>query len=880
MRVRAALRLATGFRGRPSQDAELDEELAFHVAQATQHNIDRGMRPQEARRAALVALGGRAQWTEAARDEQRSRWLDDAARDLRYGWAALLRNPGFTAGGVLTIALAIAATTTVFNFVSAVYLRSLDVPEGPRLVHIRDDVPATQSSHVGFPAFLRLRERTRTLDAVVAHYSTAPLYVTARGESGEIPGAVVSAGYFGMLGLRPALGRFFAPSEDSVRDRDAVAVIGHGLWRTRFGAESGVIGEHLTINGRSFTIIGVAPPGFTGVLGGLVNELWIPAMMLHVGYRYCDGFEFTCAVTGTMARLAPGTTLGEAQAELDGLYATLVAGADTAFVPHRIVATPALGIRDQEQLGYRGLSQLLWAIALALFAVACANLGGLLLSRGMARRREFALRASLGAGRGRIVRQLLTESLLLGLVGGAAGIALTIVTSRALASFLVDGSRRIALPLDGSVLRFVAVATLVTVVLFGLFPALHVSKVDVAEALKAADTRPRSRARQVLLAGQAVLAVVLLVAAGLLSRSFVRATAGGPLDPAHLAEMRLRPNLVGYPADRSNAYFREAIERIRATPGVVAASLNRWSISVRWTGGSLFASLPGEPVPTDRSARVNYMEVGDGYFEMLHFPMLAGREFNRDDTPSTPHVALVNESLARRLWHSLDVLGRSVVLAGESFQVVGVVKDYRPSAFGEPPLPTAYVAFWQMRLVSRIDTRVGIRFSGDPGTSLVSVRRALASIDPSVPVVSVASMEELMRSSFAEVRLGGVVLLTSSALTLFLAAVGLYGVVSYLVTQRSREIAVRLAIGAKPREVVAMLVRQGVRPILIGGAIGLVLSLAAAPLLGRWLFGIAPTDPLTIGGAFALVLLVAVAGSGLPAWRAAATDPAAAFRAD
>jgi putative ABC transport system permease protein len=882
VRARDAIRLVTGFVHRRSQDSALDEEMQFHIDRATERNIRRGMSAEEARRQALVTLGGRAQWTEATRDEQRSRVLEDFVRDLRYGAAALRRNIGFAVGGVTTIALAIAATTTVFNFVSAVYLRSLAVPEGPRLVRIHAAVPPTRESTLGFPAFVRLREHTRSLDLVAAHYSTAPLYVHARGESGEVPSAVVSADYFRMLGIRPALGRFFAPAEDSVPDRDAVAVIGYGLWRSRFGADSQVVGERISINGRPFTVIGVAPPEFDGVGGGLVNALWIPMMMLRTGYRWCDGFDPSCAITSILARLAPGVTLLEAQAELDVLRATLLAGRDSADAEQGIIVEPARGIRDQEQHQYAKLSALLWAIAIVLMLVASANLGGLLLARGMARRREFALRSSLGASRWRIVRQLLAEGLILGVAGGAVGVMLSLVTSRALAGFFATEQRRLTMPLDSRVLAFGVGVSLTIVLLFSLFPALRVSRVDVSEALKTGGNRSSNHARSVLVAGQAVLAVALLIAAGLLSRSFERAMSGGGFDPTHVAQVRLRPRLVGYSPDRAQAYVHKALDNVRAVPGVVVAAPARGSLDVLSTGvGSAAVALPGEaPMAGDRAPRVDYFDVGPGFFATLRVPIAAGREFSKHDTPSTPLVALVNESLAKRLWGSINALDRSLVLDGKAFQVVGVVKDYHPHPFGESPHAAAYVAYWQNAFGPQVDANVAIRVEGDPLRALAPIRRAIESADPSVPVTEGSSMERTMRSSYAEVRLGGIVLIASAALTLFLAAVGLYGVVSYLATQRAKEIAVRLAVGARPGDVVAMLLRQGLRPIGVGGAIGLIVSVAAAPLLSRWLFGIAPVDGATILAALAAVTAVALIASYVPARRGASTDPAAVFRSD
>ena len=881
-RTQAVLRLVTGFANRGSRDSALDDEMQFHIDQATEQNIRLGMTPDEARRQALLAFGGRTQWTEATRDEQRSRLIDDFLRDLRYGAAALRRNSGFTVGAVMTIALAIAATTTVFNFVSAVYLRPIAVPEGPRLVRVHSTVPPTRESHLGFPAFLRLRERARTLDVVVAHYSTAPLYVSARGESAEVPSAVVSADYFPMLGIRPALGRFFLPSEDSVPDRDAVAVIGYGLWQTRFGADSAVVGERISINGKLFTVVGVAPPGFAGVESGMVNALWIPMMMLRTGYRWCDAFQQSCTITSILARLAPGATLVEAQRELSALRPILLAEADSALASRGITVEVATGIRAQEQHQYENLSKLLWAIAIVLLLVASANLGGLLLARGMARQKELALRTSLGASRWRIVRQLLAESLIIGAVGGVVGVILSVAMSRALAGFFTTEIRRLSLPIDGRVLMFVAGVTLASVLLFGLLPALRVSDVQISESLKTGSDRSRTGVRALLVAGQATLAVALLIAAGLLLRSFDRAMAGGSFDPRHVAQVRLRPRLVGYSPENAQAYVRAALQNIRALPGVVAAAPSRGSLDVLSTGaGTATVSLPGDaPISADRAPRVDYFDVGPEFFAALRVPIVAGHEFSDNDKQSSPLVALVNESLAKRLWRSTDAVDRFLKLDEKMFRVVGVVKDYRPHPFSESPHEAAYVAYWQNAFVPQTDANLAIRVEGDPLRALASIRRAIESADPSVPITEESSMERTMRSSYAEVRLGGVVLISSAVLTLFLAAVGLYGVVSYLAAQRSKEIAVRLAVGAQPRQVVALLLHEGLRPIVAGTAVGIVLSLAGAPLLSRWLFGIAPVDGATILVSLATVTGVALIASYVPARRAAHADPAVVLRTD
>ena len=885
-RARSASRLAAGLFGRTRRDAELEEELEFHVARSTERNVRRGMSPDEARRSALAALGGRTHWAEQTRDEQRSRFLDDFVRDVAYGTKALRRNPGFAIGALLTVALALAATTTVFSFVNAVYLRPLDVPEAKRVVRIYGGDHPELDLQLGFPAYQLLRSRAHAFDLVAAHYSTAPLYLTSRHESAEVMGAVVSSEYFPMLGVRPSLGRFFTADEDAVPDRDAVAIIGHALWQNRFGGDPSVIGEHVTINDRVFTVIGVAPEGFEGVVTGWPNELWIPAMMLHTGYRWCDAFDRTCPITSVMARLAPGVSLGAAQAELSSLARGVIELTDPSLGIRTIAIEHATGVPTWQQRDYARLTTLLASIAAVLMAVACANLGGLLLARGIARQKEVALRRSLGASRWRIARQLLTESLMLGVAGSAAGVVFSLWTSHALVGFFAADNEgyihRLAVPLDWRVAGFAVATALVAVLLFGLLPALRVSRVDPAETLKAGSAGgiPRGRVRGVLVGGQMMLALMLLAAAGLLTRSFSRVMTGSIRDAAHLAQVRLRPRLVGFTPERAHPYLVRALKAIRDVPGVVEAVPVRGSVSSQITG-TVAIALPGTAPNADGTfPRVDYLDIGPGYFAALGVPVLAGREFTERDTPASAPVAMVNATLAQRLWSTGNVVGRTVVLEGKALQVVGVVEDYRTHRFGQAPPATAYVAFWQNSIEPQIDARVAIRVEGDPRELFAPIRRALAAVDASVPVTEMITIDAQRRATFTEVRLGGTVLLVSATLALFLSAVGLYGVVSFVVARRAKEVGIRLAIGARPGEVVALFVRQGLRPMWIGAALGLALSVALAPLLSRWLFGIAPVDVPTIAGAVAAVVVVALVATYVPASRAARADPASVFRID
>jgi predicted permease len=885
-RMRSRGRLAAGLFGRAPQDAELDEELEFHIAKATERNVRRGMPRDEARRAALAAFGGRAYWADETRDQQRSRLLDDFGRDLQYGAATLRRNPGFAISAVLTIALAIAATTAVFSFINAVYLRPLDVPEGTRLVRIYGADHPEFDLQLGWPAYETLRSRTHAFDLVAAHYSTAPLYVTSRNQSAEVMGAVVSASYFPMLGVRPALGRFFNADEDAVPDRDAVAVIGHGLWQSRFGGDPGVLGEHIVVNGREFTVIGVAPPSFEGVVPSWLNELWIPTMMLHTGYRWCDGFERTCAITSIIARLAPGVTLGAARSELSALRGGILENTDPSDSIKIIGADAATGLTAWQQRDYGHLSTLLSAIALVLLIVACANLGGLLLARGIAREKEIALRCSLGASRWRVARQLLTESLIIGIVASLAGVVLSRWTSQALVGVLAADNegyvRRLAVPLDWRVVGFAVMTTVVAVFLFGLLPALRVSRADPAESLKSGPggSLAKSRVRSTLVAGQMMLTLALLVAAGLLTRSFARVMATGNLDSAHLSQLRLRPRLVGYTPERAQAYLVRALDAIRRVPGVVDAVPIRGSMVNQSTDRAVVA-LPGEAASVTRNRpEVDYLDVGPRYFATLHVPVLVGREFSDRDTPSAPLVAMVNEALALRLWSTINVVGRRIILDGKSFEVVGVVRNYRVHRSDESPPAGAYVAYWQSSFEPQIDARVLMRVQGDPAPMFTPIRRALEAVDVGVPVTETITMDAQRSASYKEVRLGGAMLLVSASLALFLSAIGLYGVVSFVVARRAKEVSIRLAVGARPAEVVALFVRQGLRPMWLGAALGVAASVSLAPLLSRWLFGIAPLDMSTFVGAVIAVTVVAFVATWVPARRAARTDPAVVFRTE
>jgi len=881
-------------RPRDRRDDRLDAEMQFHVEMQTEKNIRLGMSAAEARRDALVRFGGRAQWTESVRAEYRFAWFADAARDLRLAARSLRRAAGFTAIALLTMTLGIAASVTVFSFVDGVFMRRLDSPHADRLVRIFVARSRGADGAFGMGAYQLLRDRTTSFDVIAGHYSTSPLYVSASGaaatgDAAEVSGAVVSASYFTALGAAPLLGRVFTADEDTVADRDAVAVVSYRFWRSRLGGVADAVGRALTINGRSFQIVGVMPDGFVGVAPTqAVNEVWIPTAMYRLGYRWCDALSGGpgCPLTSIFARLASGVDVVRAQAEVSTLAADLHALSEPRNSQFPVVVEPARGLERTQQRQYASLASLLGASALLFVLIACANLGGLLLARGITSQRDIALRISLGAGRGRIVRQLLTEHLLLALVGGPLGALVAVWTTGAFSRYLAADAEGYAgistFGVNARSLVFALAVSAATAIVSGLAPAWWTSRVDPVERLKAAGGGGRageSRVRAVLVSLQLALSVVLLVGAGLLTRSFDRAMAQRTLDPSHVALMRLRPRLVGYTPERAQAFLRNVSASLARLPDVQSVAMAR-GVGFIWHSNG--EARIGDRIEgrEDTRLRVEYGDVAPNFFATLGVPILHGRDFAESDRPETQKVAIVTESLAARLWPGRPPLDQMLTLGGTRFLVVGVVPDYRLAPIGETPPPMAFVAFWQSVFEPQIDARLAIRVKGDPRAALPELHRAIARVDADVPITETMAMEDQVAGTYRDVRLSGAMLRWSAVVALVFSGIGLYGVVAFLVGRRTREIGIRLAIGASPQEVVSAFVRQSMPTIVVGLAAGLVAAAAAARFLSAWLYGIQPLDGATFAGALAAMAAVALLAAYVPARRAARVDPVAALRAE
>jgi putative ABC transport system permease protein len=882
------------FRSR-ALEREMDDEMRFHVEMEAADLVARGVDPDEARRLALVGFGGVTRFKEEGLDARGARWLAEAAQDLRYAVRTLRRNPSFAVVAVLTTALGIGATTAVFSAVDGVLLKALPFANPEQLVAVwsanprQGDEPFTTSP----PDFRELASaQTAVVHSLAAFYPTAFTLAVGDGEPARISGARVSPTLFVTLGATPRLGRAFVPAEGKHGAHRAL-LISTGLWERVFGRDSSVVGMTVTVDREPFTIVGVMPPEFR--FPERRTDAWVPLTFAPGSALNTRGNYFLQII----GRLAPGATVAQAQ---DALHR--VAARVAAEHPEGSMTTVrVIPLRDQlVGTGVRSaLLAFLGAIALVLL-IACVNVASLLLARAAARQRELAVRAGLGASRGRLVRQLLAESLLIGTLGGIAGVLLAVGGVALLRTAgPADLPRLDEIGVDLRALSFTAVLSAATAVAFGLAPALQASRAGAAEALRhgrrVSPGGARRRARELLVAAQMALAMVLLVGAGLLIRSFAEVAR---VDPGFRVENVLTMNV---PLPRSEyadgvrmwAFLDRVLERVRALPGVrSAAGTTALSLAGGYWGKLVSFGDRAPATSLDQVPHVGYRVVTRDYFQTMGVAVRAGRVFDANDRAGSPGVAVVNETAARKFWPGRNPIGTTIwmgppeaLIAGRrptsfSFprlRVVGVVADERFTALDQPPLAEVY------QLSEQVTERgsekyLVVRSDADPLALAAAVRREVRALDPYQPVAEVATMSQVVRRALAERRFSTTLLGAFAALALTLAAVGLYGVVSYSVAQRRQELGVRIALGASVRRVVALVVRQGLRPALAGALAGLTGALVVTRVMTNMLFGIAPTDPLTILAVALVLATVAVLASLAPAARAARVHPAEALRSE
>ncbi len=872
------LRLLRLLRWRASE-REVDEELRFHVDMETEKHRRAGVDPVEARRRALVALGGRDRWREEVRSARGTAWIEDAVRDVRFAARGLMRSPGFAGVAIGAIALGVGATTAIYSVVDQVVLSPLPYPQSDELVTVwmRNPRQGTERGVASWPNFVDWRAAATTLEGM-ATVLPARYTLTGAGDPEEVLGASVSAAFFELIGAPLALGRPFRDDEVEPDFAHAV-VLSHELFSRRFGADPSVVGRTIVLNDAPYEVVGVTQPGRGYPRDA---ELWIPQAFgpNRVGMYPRWRLEFP-----VIGRLKDGVSLRVAQAEMDAIAARL----EKAYPEDNRGVGIGLEPLQETLVGNvsTSLFVLLGAVA-AVLLIAVVNVANLLLARGTARARELAARLALGAGRGRIVRQILAESALLGGVGGLVGAALALLGVSALvAAGPVELPRLDEVHPDWLILGFSLAVALSASCVFGLVPALHAGRVDPAtnlrESVRGSSSGSLGRVRGSFVAGQFALALVLLVGSGLLLRSFLNLRAVDPgFDPEGVLSLSLHLAPDRYAdAESRRAFQRELLDAVSALPGVESAG----------TIGNLFlGDAPRMGTPTvegraeqfgpDRQVPVVGDDVSPGFFSTLGMKIVAGRGLKETDGPQDIPVAVVNETFARLFLAGLDPVGQRYTWlpAGKNtywFTIVGVVEDARRSGLAAPVRPAAFNPTGQ-RAPYQFDLLV--RTAGDPLSLAPAVRDAVHRIDGAVPVSRVRTLDQAMGDSLAQRRFVSWLLGVFALAALMLAAIGAFGVMAYVVGQRRREIGIRVALGAARSRLLAQVLREGMLHAGIGLLLGVLASLALAPVIRSQLFGLEATDPATFAAASAVLLLVAAAACLLPARRAAAVDAMVVLR--
>ena len=882
MTLRELIARLRGSTGRGRREDELSEELAFHRQMLEDAHRSRGLDPDAARRAARLELGGQPQLAEAWRDQRGLPFLDALAQDLRYGVRMLRRTPGFTAAALLTLAVGIGANAAIFTVVDAVLLRPLAYPDPDRLVTVGDRNAEGLSSNVGFATVVDWRARSRSFESLAMIRSWQPTMVT-NGEAERVPAVRVSWNYFEMLGVRPALGRGFTEDDDRP-DHWRVLMLSDALWRRRFNADPSVVGRTIVMNDREYRVIGVMPAAFepldTERFLDTSAELWAP-----IGYDLKgDSSCRSCRHLRGFGRLRAGVSVADANAEMNVLREQMRREFPTDYEAGSITVVP---LRDALTWNVRpALLVLLGAVGFVLL-IACANVANLLLARSVSRQRELTLRAALGAGRARIARQLLTESLLLSTIGGVAGVFLAVVAVQGVAAFApVSVPRMDHVGVDARVLLFTAAMTVVTGFIFGLVPAVRGG--TGAQQSLAIDSRGsvggRSRARAALVIADLALALVLLAGAGLMLRTVAALMRTSPgFDPSRV--LALDFSLVGqaYAQDPAVVSFQErAVEKLRALPGVEAVAL-AGQIPFGGNGDCRGFHVNGRMKPnTSDDPCIERYGVTPGYLEMMKIPLLAGRALKASDTTAAQPVLVISESTARLVFGDDSPLGAQVRIGraseGRWWTIVGVVADVHHEDVTAAPTTSMYIPqaqFTDSYLVALVKTA-----GADPLSSAAAARAVFRDLDRKIPVYRIATLPALVASASAQRTFVTRLLGGFATIAVLLAAIGLYGVVSYGVALRTREVGVRMALGARRADILRLVLTGGAKLVLAGVVAGLAGASLGTRVLGSLLFGVSPFDPVSFGGATTVLIAIALLAHWIPVRRALRIDPASALRAE
>jgi putative ABC transport system permease protein len=805
--------------------------------------------------------------------------METLIKDIRYGVRGLWKRPGFTAVAVITLALGIGANTAIFSVVNAVLLRPLQFRDPDRLVMIWED-----ATFAGFPRntpapanYVDWKTQTQSFEDVAAS-AESTFNLTADGDPERVAAYKVTANFFPLFGVAPALGRNFATEEDRP-GAQKVAVLSHALWQTRYGGDRQIINREIQLNGEKYTVIGVMPQGFQFFESDV--RLWVPLALDSEELANRGGHYLK-----VVARLKPGVTLDQAQADLSAVMARVAKDNPEETFDGKLSAF-AMPLREQLAGDVRGsLVMLLVAVAFVLL-IACANVAGLLLARAVGRRREIALRIALGASRVRVVRQLLTESLLLAAAAGVIGSVLAYWSFAFLQQLIPEQMALFTtLTLDTRILAFTLLISMLTGVIFGLVPALQSAKVDLNEALKQSTrVTATSKLRSALIVFEVAASVVLLVGAGLLVQTlFQLFNQYSVLQPEKVLTMRTVLPQTKYkePAQR-HAFYQQVLDRVEHLPGVVSAGYST-SVPLLWKGGTSGFLPEGlkSPIP-GMAYDANHREVSADYLKTMNIPLREGRYFDTRDNETSMPVVIINETMARQYWPGEKALGRRINIGdpsdGQWMQIVGIVGDVRQMGLDEPVKAEMYMPYQQVTDWPFFSPRdLAIRASGDTANLVSSVRKIIREVDPDQPVSNVATMSEVLGVEAAQRRMGMIMLAAFAGLALLLASLGIYGVLAYFVTQHTNEIGVRIALGANRRNILALVLKKGMGLTLLGIAIGMAAAFALTRLMSSLLFGVKAFDPLTFVAVPLLLAMVALLACWIPARRATKVDPMIALR--
>ncbi len=814
--------------------------------------------------------------------------MSDLMRDLRYSIRMLVKSPVFTVSAVLTLALGIGLNAATFSAVHGILMRPLGGVAAPeKLVQIYRQWPGMDYGSVSIPHFQDLRDRSgEVFDAVAAYYFT-PMSLAVDGRSERLMGMLVSANFFQTYGVTPALGRVFLPGvEDRGPGAHPVAVLGHSFWQTRFGSDPGIVGRTIVLNGRPFDVVGVAPADFRGPVSFASIPLYVPLMMqreIQPGINLIES-RGNNMMTG-IGRLADGKTVEDARRVMDAMLLQLREEYPDDYddqVGTTLVLQNEAGLHPTFRNAQVGMSTVMMAVVGLLLLIACVNVANLFLARSRERRREMGVRLSLGAGRWRIIRQLLTESFLFSILAGVAGLGLARVAVGFLSAVRppIDGPWDFAVDMDNTVLLFTLVVSLATGLLFGLVPALQASRPDMVSAVRGEsdDRGGGSRVSSVLVVVQVALSLLLLISSGLFLRSLQGATKIDPgfEQPNHLVMASLDPGLQGYDENRSREFLDRVMEEVLALPEVIAVGMVD-QLPLGLGGSDRGVDIPGYDFAEGERQSLNYANITEGYLEAMGTRLIEGRTYGRQDDAAGPPVIIVNQRFADRFWPGESALHKIVETAGKEREVIGVVETGKYRSLGE-------VATEFMYLPQRERFKSGMslvaRTPSDPQALLQTLRNTVRGLDADMPLFDVRTMEDHMGIALMPARLGGIVLGLFGLLGLTLAAVGIYGVMAYSVARRRRELGIRIALGADRGTVLKLVLGQGMRLALIGTGLGLVAALGAAQLVKGLLYNTNALDPVAFVGVPVVLVAVALLAVYLPARRAAGVEPMKALRAD